>query len=367
MVPKGNAKKRQYTLELCAEVPGDVKAVLNHTTPGSDNRDINDDGFSQNLTKEELEEMRYIKGTSSKEIVEQLVENSKTFNSKTEFAQEKYLKKKEKKYFEYIQICRPTMRHLADYYFRQDPEKIMNIRKDSLSQILSYANISSSGNYLLYESGTNGLLPAAVLNTMGAGTEARLIHLHPGNLSSKQALLAMNFSEEQLNRCTSVNIYSVLRQFYQDDAACVDENEANSNEMPSDDGPPQKIRKLDDDALSEEQTKQKKPKWFYENAAACELLRIKFDGLIIASREHPTNILNALLPFIKPSRPVVIFNQAREVLADLYVELKTGSKITSLRLTSNWMRNFQVLPNRTHPEVMMNGNSGFLLCGYLVE
>lgn len=361
MVPKGDPKKRQYTLEVCDEVPEDVKQVLNHTTPGIDNRDIRDDGFSQNLTREELEEMRYVKGTSSKEIVEQLVENSKTFTSKTQFAQEKYLKKKEKKYFEYIQIRRPTIRHLAEYYFRQEPEKIMNLRKDSLSQILSYANISSSGNFLLYESGSNGLLPAAILNAIGDGTGGRLVHMHPGNLSSKQAVLAMNFPSEQLERCVAVNIYSALRTFYQGETL------ENSEE------PPQKIRKLETDENTEsgsngvEQRELKKPKWMFDNLAACELMKEKFDGLVIASREHPTNILNALLPFVKPSRPVVVYNQSREVLADLYVELKSGSKITAVRLTSNWLRNYQVLPNRTHPDVMMNGNGGFLLCGYLTE
>lgn len=41
------------------------------------------------------------------------------------------------------------------------------------------------------------------------------MHIHPGNVRQKQALLALNLQQEQLARCISVNLYSVLRQYYQ--------------------------------------------------------------------------------------------------------------------------------------------------------
>lgn len=153
----------------------------------------------------------------SSKIIEKLVENSKTFHTRTEYSQDKYLMKKEKKYFEFVQIRQPTIRLMVDIFHRQDPDKIMGMRVDTLSQIISYSGISGFGNYLLYESGTNGLLPAAMLNSMGAGTEATLVHMHPGNVPQKQALLALKLPLEQQQRCISVNLYSVLREFYQGD------------------------------------------------------------------------------------------------------------------------------------------------------
>lgn len=107
-------------------------------------------------------------------------------------------------------------------------------------------------------------------------------------------------------------------------------------------------------------------KWQLENRRACDLMSGKFDGLVIAAKEHPSNILQALLPFMKPSRPIVVYSQSKELLLELYVELKSCSNVTNLHLTSNWLRHYQILPNRTHPEVNMNGNSGYLLTGYSI-
>lgn len=90
----------------------------------------------------------------------------------------------------------------------------------------------------------------------------------------------------------------------------------------------------------------------------------KFDSLVIAAKEHPANLVKELLPLVKPSRPIVIFSLCKEVLMELYVELKSTSKVNNLHLTSNWLRMYQILPNRTHPEVNMQANSGYLLTGY---
>lgn len=158
--------------------------------------------------------MREANNESSK-IIEKLVENSKTFHTRTEYSQDKYLLKKEKKYFEFVQIRQPTIRLMADIFYRQDADKVLGIRVDTLSQIISYSGVSGFGNFLLYESGTNGLLPAAMLNSMGAETDATLVHMHPGNVPQKQALLALKLPVEQQQRCISVNLYSVLRQYYQ--------------------------------------------------------------------------------------------------------------------------------------------------------
>lgn len=240
---------------------------------------------------------------------------------------------------------------LAEIFYRQDPDKIMGVRLDSLSQIISYSNVSSSGNFLLFESGTNGLLPASLLNAIGANTTGKLVHMHPGNVPQKQAIQALNLPEEQLDRCISVNIYSVLRQFYQGDEEVV-EKETEEDESAA------KRPKLDDEKLQ---------KWKMDNKKACDLMTEKFDSLIVVSRDHPLNIVKELLQFMKPSRPVIIFNLSKELLMEMYVELKTLSTVNNLHLTSNWMRNYQILPNRTHPEVQMNGNSGYVLRGYTVN
>lgn len=373
MIYKPNEKKGKKfaNLEPCSSIT-DLKEILDTKESGSDNRNILDDGQSQTLTAEDIEKLRN-SCTSSTEIVEQLIENSKTFNSKTGYAQEKYLKKKEKKYFEYIQIKRPTIRLIAEIFYRQDPDKILGIRMDTLSQIISYSGASSTGNYLIYESGTNGLIPAAFLNSIGSKTTGRVVHLHPGNVPQKQALIAMNFDDEQLDRCISVNIYSVLRHYYQISGSsdselidesrkrkCIDHSEQNASKI-------QKLDNVSSNLEENELTETAVPKWKLENERANKIFQERFDNLVIISKEHPSSLLKALIPFVKPSRPVVIFNSSREVLLETYVDLKTTGEVTGLRLVSNWLRMYQILPNRTHPDVNMGGNSGFILYGYRVE
>lgn len=282
----------------------------------------------------------------------------------------------------FLQIRRPTIRLIAEIMYRQDPEKILGLRVDSISQIISYSNISAHGNFLLYESGTNGLVPAFLLNSIGANTEAKLLHLHQGNIPQKQALLALNLEKEQMDRCISANIYSILRQYYQRDGGLKRQlEEVNDN---SSDQPPSKALKTDetDSVHADKGTNEsmdvdvenkngdsnaKTPKWMFDNERGCELLREHLDGLIIVAKEHPLSIVNALLPFVKPSRPIVIFSLSRDILVETFLELKTKSDVTGLKITSNWLRNYQILPNRTHPDVNMNGNGGFILHGYTIR
>lgn len=331
--------------------------------------------------------------SNSTEIIGTLVANSKSFNEKTEFSQEKYIKKKEKKYFDFIQVRRPTIRLLADIFYRQDPEKPLGLRIDSLSQLISYSGVNSIGSYLLYEAGTSGLVPAALLNSMGPSGDARLVHIHPGNFAQKQAVFALNLDEAHTKKCVSVNLYSVLRQFYQsstdEEVAVVPEIEAIVPEAEAI-LPESRKRKAEDGGEDETETKkanievdstelvstaddknfkgpQKKPKWFFENEEAIELLKKKVDSLVIVSKEDPFNIVKELLQFVHPGRPVVIFHTCKEILMECFSSLKSLDKMINVRLTTNWMRNYQVLPQRTHPAVQIQGTSGYLLVGYTVD
>lgn len=367
MVPNGK-RGREYRLELTEETIN-LKDEIDIRASGTDNRNIQDDGRSQKLTHEEIIELTSDASKAS-DIVETLISNSNTFHNKTGFSQEKYLKKKEKKYFGYIQIIKPNLRIISEVMYRLDPNKIQNIRIDTLSQIMTMSNIHCEGNYLLYDSGSNGLLAAALLSAIGHQTNGKLIHMHPGNMSQKQALLAMNFPEEQYSRCISVNIYSALRQVYQgcDTHKKSEVNGTNENPLKrkaEDDGEHKsKVTKTENDNnkitdnnteeltitsnISKETSNEvekpepKKPKWHYDNIAASELLKENVDGLVIACKEEPQGIFKELMPFVKGGRPFVIYYTAAEPLQQLYMTLKSDPNVVALRLLWNWMRNYQV-------------------------
>ena len=100
------------------------KELLKDVNAGEDNQDIWDDGTAQQLKQEDIDQLK-VQGISGTEIVSQLMENSKTFQNRTEFSQEKYLTKKEEKYSDWLEILVPTVRLLAKYYHTQDSMKIL--------------------------------------------------------------------------------------------------------------------------------------------------------------------------------------------------------------------------------------------------
>ena len=52
---------------------------------------------------------------------------------------------------------------------------------------------------------------------------------------------------------------------------------------------------------------------------------------------------------------------------DAYFAVKETGKTVFVTLTETWLRNYQVLPDRTHPEVLMSGGGGYILSGIVVD
>ncbi|XP_011643135.1 tRNA (adenine(58)-N(1))-methyltransferase non-catalytic subunit TRM6 [Pogonomyrmex barbatus] len=411
MVPVRGSKDT-FTLKHVerAESWDDLKGELS----GWDNRFITDDGMSQQLSKKEILQLRDA-GKSGKEITGSLIENSKSFAAKTEYSQEKYIKKKERKYSRFLTICRTSIVSLHEVYFKQKHEKIGGLRMDALAQMLSYSDVQSDGLHMLYDSGCQGLPAAAMLNRIGANTNGYLINLHPGNMPQIAFVQAMNFPQELRDRHIAANIYSFLRLHYQGEENILNsisntsketvnnvvksqdteklmenpEKEIKNNEVSDNTEAEVKTdakedgmlfacdieentstlkRKLESEESETETTPPKKPKWFLETKRAVDLLNSsKARGLTIVAKEHPLNIATALLPFLGASRPFVIFHAYREPLQETYMELKQKYSVINLKLFTNFLRSYQVLPDRTHPDILTNDTGGYILTGYLVQ
>jgi len=93
----------------------------------------------------------------------------------------------------------------------------------------------------------------------------------------------------------------------------------------------------------------------------------KAASLVVVGKENPTEVSDLLLPLVGLSRPVVIYSQFREPLQEAYMKLKADKNVTALKLTESWLRKYQILPDRTHPEVLMSGSGGYILSGLTVE
>jgi hypothetical protein len=73
------------------------------------------------------------------------------------------------------------------------------------------------------------------------------------------------------------------------------------------------------------------------------------------------------MKYLAPSRPFAVFCPYKEPLLDTYIAVKDTGRAIMVTLSETWLRNYQVLPNRTHPHVMMSGGGGYLLTGIVVD
>lgn len=203
--------------------------------------------------------------------------------------------------------------------------------------MLTFTNIMAGGRYLVADSNL-GILSAAIIDkTCG---NCSIIQLDMGNTcngSQRHAVYALNYPESVIKKCLScisiINIQRLLK------------NETIKEDL--------KIRTNQKLQMEEEQS--------------IKILKEKnIDALLIMSKNYDLcSLVEILLNFLFISRPFAIFSPYIEPLKQCYVELKP--KCVYLRLSETFLRKYQVLNDRTRPEMTMNSSSGYILTGIKVE
>ncbi|CAG9330391.1 unnamed protein product [Blepharisma stoltei] len=255
-----------------------------------DNRGFIDDNTAQTLTSEEIIEIRNSEGGEA--LINTLVQNSKTFNMKTQFSQEKYLRKKKNKHLALFKILRATPGNIADTQYSQKPSK--SIRSDALHNLLALGNIHSDCAVLVYDDIGGILLGSVLEKTTGTVSVVRHAHYRDHNLK----YFGIKVNSERI-----------------------------SHVLP-------------------------------ENPAGT------YDSLIVASQEPLKEILEKYLPLLRPSGTISTYSQDLMQVAIVYEWLIKETLAVNVCLEEIWTREFQVLPERTHPNMnSRQGSSG----GYIVS
>ncbi|KAG5182453.1 Gcd10p family-domain-containing protein [Tribonema minus] len=157
----------------------------------ADNRNLVDSQTAQSLTHQDIERMKAA-GTSGREIIQSLVNNSETFESKTEFSQAKWLARKARKYRPRVRLERVTAHGLCTIYTERNALKCAGLRGDVLALLLSHANVSYGKSALVFDT-LMGVVAAAVLERVGeAGWVLAPYHREAFNAD---AMKRFNFSE----------------------------------------------------------------------------------------------------------------------------------------------------------------------------
>ncbi|CAL5383470.1 unnamed protein product [Camellia sinensis] len=343
-----------------------------------DNRGLVDNNTAQSLTGEDIDEMRR-QGATGDEIVQALIANSATFEKKTSFSQEKYRLKKQKKYAPKVLLRRPFTRSICETYFKKYPARIGFLRVDSLSLLLSMANVSAHSDVLLADM-VGGILTGAVAERLGAGT-GFVCNTYLGVTPYPVDIVRMfNFSSETCRRivqCSLTDLCSTQNETSVQIGQAGDAIGSQSNEEKS----PLCSESMDGTALSSEHgmldlmpetstspvTKACKTPKAGEKASqeAINLWKENgFSSLVIATPDADAwTIVKELLPLLSFSAPFAIYHQYVQPLATCMHNLQLGKMAVGLQISEPWLREYQVLPSRTHPQMQMSSFGGYILSG----
>ncbi|TNV78396.1 hypothetical protein FGO68_gene13808 [Halteria grandinella] len=293
-----------------------------------DNRDIVDNNTAQKLTQVEIEALKR-SGMKGGDLIKHIVENSESWNKRTKFSQEKYLKKKMQKYAVTFEIKKPTALELCEAYTQTQPQRILSLRADTLGLMMQMANINQESRVLLIDK-TRGLLAGALIEK----NVKEILHVELGGGGQQikmqtDILMEYNLHPYQQKRLSHTHISNIQKTFP-------------SPTVPADQR---------DQFLTKLAPAQK----HYYNSV-----------IFLHDEFHPIEIIDAVFDLIQPSAPIVVFHTHLHILSQLRDHLTISKMVIMTKLEELWTREQQVLPMRTHPHMSMHGASGFLFSGIKV-
>lgn len=320
-----------------------MQATLNEIEEtAANNENISATG-AQKLTFVDIAALRS-EGMSGRDIIAKQVEEHSAFELKTEYSKEKYMKRKEAKYLQIFTPIEPTVHNIAEYNFEKQAPKVRDLRPDTLSQMMTYANVRPGGKLLVVED-IHGMVVAGAVERMGG--DGRILIINDCDSPPDLHLLdSFNFDPSYLAPITSIHWAATEPSWQLPDLPLqVDETTVKSSKS------------------SREQVKVNRRRATFDKTkdARDEFLAGGFDGVIIACEYDPYSILQRLLPSIGGSAPIVIFSPYLQVLHDTNLLLRASPSFLAPSLIEPWLRKYQVLPGRCHPEMNGMPPGGYIL------
>jgi tRNA (adenine-N(1)-)-methyltransferase non-catalytic subunit len=328
----------------------------------ADNRALVDTNSAQTLAASAIASMKQ-SGVEGGAIVESLVAHSATFAGKTAFSQEKYVRKKTAKHVHRFRLTRATADAALGILHTYTPDKVGWLRGDSLGQMLAAADVRA-GRRVLTVDGWGGIVSGAVLERMlvdeELGSGAALLCAHADRFQHPAYHLSDKLHVGAALRRVGVPIkYSELAAWpaAKPSAYPVEESsEAAGAGAGAGVGTGKRKR-------AEESSPAPSLKAARSAHSRRSLLSSGVDSLLVAVPGDPEAAVLAALRYARPSASFAVFSVDVVVLASLSRRLHTLGLGIAMQLGETWSREYQVLPERTHPAMSMDGLSGFLLTG----
>ncbi|KAG8343677.1 hypothetical protein TRVL_05491 [Trypanosoma vivax] len=327
----------------------DITALEDHVDDGRDNRHLVDENNSQVLSNAEIAEIRRDRGVDV--FLSNLVEKSATFHTKTAYSQEKYLRKKKKRYGVLYKVESVTPDGLAEIYLPTicpsdvEPElRALRLRADTLALILHHSDVHSSSRVFVYDK-TNGHLEAALLTRLSR--EGRLFQLMDKTAQPNV------FPAQAMGLPCIREVWKAIPRnpAFLRGEECQEKEESAASETKG-------MVSRSNCEISQ---------WVRGIDARRMLQDRPADSLIIADDDGACimSALGDMLPFLALNGHVVVYSPFLEDLTCLFEMLRR--ECVNICLSETWCRHHQVLPHRTHPTVRMSTAGGYLLTAIKVS
>jgi tRNA (adenine-N(1)-)-methyltransferase non-catalytic subunit len=332
--------------EVGAAAAGDATKSINNSS-------YVDSNTAQKLDDGDIQEMRD-SGATGVDIMKSLIANSETWSAKTEFAQQKWLMRKSRKYLRRFRVCRSTPSLMCDVLFNKSSDNICGLRGDSLAQVLSHGGVYAGARALVFDT-TLGLVVGAVAYRMRGN--GRILSIFTGQQPHLEYVEPMNLTDREL---------SIIRSIPSAELAPATDDVSEVGFSPSLDS-----RSMDLDDPKPNSRASGKPfhsscKKAHELDRARTLLREGANSLIIVTNFRPLIVLQETIFLLAPSSPFVVHCEYLEPLVECYLFLQNRNLALRLNLTETWMREYQTLPCRFHPQMNMSSSGGYVLSGIYI-
>ncbi|ODV94203.1 hypothetical protein PACTADRAFT_44898 [Pachysolen tannophilus NRRL Y-2460] len=312
------------------------------------NRDIIDIGSKiQGITSEEIELFKKQNNDNGEILISKIIESHKGFNKKTKYSQEKYITRKQQKFMKKFTVEYLSSSNLLKYYEEKDLSKILNLSEETLGLMLNLLDIRPGGKYFVVDE-TGGLILYAMMERMKG--EGLIVVGHENEHPNFNLLQYSNYTESAIN--SMIKPINWL-QFFEPENEKLIFNEQTKEAI-------------------EELRPQKKLQYYRRQKRIIEINKTidfvtgkdsQFDGLLYCSTIYPTTLIPNIITKIKGSRPIVVYNQYKEILVELQHLLSKNLNVLAPSIMETRARPYQTIPGRIHPLMSMRGGGGYLLWG----
>lgn len=346
-------KSITYTEDTTDETDDLNKEILDKTEltklfseSADNNQNIIDIGSKiQKLTDDEIIELKQSGASSNigQKIIEQMIAGHQGFDRKTIYSQEKYFRRKQQKFLRRFTIEYLGGSQLLNYYVEKDLQRILDMSEESLGLILNYGNVRPGGTYLLIDE-TGGVILYAMMERMqGEGT---IVYVHENEHPNTIALRYSGYSDELIQKM--VKPISFL-QLLEPENEKIDWIEPTEQELEQ--AKPGKRIQLERRSKRANEI----------NSVISMVQKGNFDGFISVCTLHMPTLLPHILPMIGGSRPIVIYNQFKELLLETQHYISSDKRVLAPSIFESRVRPFQTIPGRMHPRMTMKGYGGYVL------